>query len=219
MEEKETVFENLYGIDCKDKIEQKGNLNYLSWTWAWAELLKRYPDSTFKIYETTNPQGYICNYFTDGKTCWVKVGVTVNGVEHIEELPVMDFRNKSIPFANVTSMDICKSIQRCKTKAIAYHGLGLYIYAGEDLPEESQEEKPQVKQKPAPKANYKPAVKNYTPSDNFIKLENLVNTYSADCRKEVVQLCLKALESKDEENILDKLNRLKSYLSNKGVEV
>lgn len=214
-ETKETVFENLYNIDCKDKIEKKGNLSYLSWTWAWAELLKRYPNSTFTIYETTNPQGYICNYFTDGKTCWVKVGVTVNGVEHIEELPVMDYKNKSIPFANVTSMDICKSIQRCKTKAIAYHGLGLYIYAGEDLPEEVADTKPTPKTKPV----YKVSTNDYTPSDNFLALETLVNSYNAEIRKDVLQLCLKALESKNENEIADKLDRLRKYLNTKGIEV
>ena len=65
----------------------------------------------------------------------MKTGVTVNGIEHIEYLPVMDHRNKSIPLANVTSFDVNKAIQRSLTKAVARHGLGLYIYAGEDLPE------------------------------------------------------------------------------------
>jgi hypothetical protein len=67
----------------------------------------------------------------------VKTGVTVNGIEHIEYLPVMDFRNKSIPLESVTSFDVNKTIQRSLTKAVARHGLGLYIYAGEDLPEET----------------------------------------------------------------------------------
>ena len=66
---------------------------------------------------------------------WVKTGVTVNNIEHIEYLPVMDFKNKSIPVENVTSFDVNKTIQRSLTKACARHGLGLYIYAGEDLPE------------------------------------------------------------------------------------
>lgn len=66
----------------------------------------------------------------------MKTGVTVNGVEHIEYLPVMDFKNRSIPLESVTSFDVNKAIQRSLTKAVARHGLGLYIYAGEDLPEE-----------------------------------------------------------------------------------
>jgi len=74
------------------------------------------------------------NYFTDGKTCWVKVGVTVNGIEHIEELPIMNNKNQSIPNGSITSTEVNKSIQRALTKAIARHGVGLYIYANEDLP-------------------------------------------------------------------------------------
>jgi hypothetical protein len=65
----------------------------------------------------------------------VKTGVTIDGLEHIEYLPVMDFRNASITVDKVTSFDVNKAIQRSLTKAVARHGLGLYIYAGEDLPE------------------------------------------------------------------------------------
>ena len=85
----------------------------------------------------------MCNYFSDGKTCWVKTGVTINDIEHIEELPVMDYKNKSILLDNVSSFDVNKAIQRSLTKAVARHGLGLYIYAGEDLPEEERKEQPQ----------------------------------------------------------------------------
>ena len=127
-------FEELNSIDVSGKTEKKNNLTYLSWPWAWGELKKRHPDATYQIYE--NEQGW--NYFSDGRTCWVKTGVTVNGIEHIEELPVMDFKNKSISFERVTSYDVNKTIQRSLTKAIARHGLGLYIYAGEDLPEDAQ---------------------------------------------------------------------------------
>ena len=102
-----------------------------SWAWAWAETKKVDPKATYKIYE--NADGW--NYHTDGRTAWVKTGVTVDGIEHIEYLPVMDFRNKSIPLETITSFDVNKAIQRSLTKAVARHGLGLYIYAGEDLPE------------------------------------------------------------------------------------
>ena len=134
-----SVFKTLNDINVNDHTEQKNGLTYLAWAWAWGEVKKIYPEATYTIYETTNPQGYVCNYFTDGKTCWVKTGVTIEGLEHIEELPVMDFRNKSIPLETVTSFDINKAIQRSLTKALARHGLGLYIYAGEDLPEEEKE--------------------------------------------------------------------------------
>lgn len=127
-------FAELYDINVNDKIEEKNGLSYLSWAYCWAELKKKHPDANYTVYE--NAQGW--NYHSDGKTAWVKTGVTVNGIEHIEYLPVMDFRNKSIPANNVTSFDVNKAIQRSLTKACARHGLGLYIYAGEDLPESEQ---------------------------------------------------------------------------------
>lgn len=115
----------------KKKINDRTQLSYLSWPWAWGELKKRHPDANYTIYE--NAEGW--NYFTDGGTCWVKTGVTVNGIEHIEYLPIMNGSNKSIPLGSVTSFEVNKTIQRSLTKAIARHGLGLYIYAGEDLPD------------------------------------------------------------------------------------
>ena len=123
-------FEMLQSINCNGHTEKKGGLTYLSWAWAWQMVKKNFPDAFYTIYE--NKDGL--NYHTDGRTCWVKTGVTVNGLEHIEYLPVMDYKNNSIPLAKVTSTDVNKSIQRSLTKACARHGLGLYIYAGEDLP-------------------------------------------------------------------------------------
>lgn len=134
-----SIFETLNSIDVEDKIEKKNGLSYLSWAWAWAEVKKLYPNANYKIYERDTQFGLV-NYFTDGKTCWVKTGVTIGNLEHIEELPVMDYRNKSILLNNVTSFDVNKAIQRSLTKALARHGLGLYIYAGEDLPEKLKEE-------------------------------------------------------------------------------
>jgi hypothetical protein len=140
-------FEALNQINVSDKTEQKNGLTYLSWAWAWAELKKRHPLSYYTIYE--NAQGW--NYHTDGRTCWVKTGVTVVDktftdapliLEHIEDLPVMDYRNNSVPAEKVTSTDVNKAIQRSLTKACARHGIGLYIYAGEDLPEQEQEKTP-----------------------------------------------------------------------------
>lgn len=131
-----SYFNTLNTINVGEHTEKKNGLTYLSWAWAWAELKKKYPNSYYTIYENAN--GWF--YHTDGQTAWVKTGVTVvdedNQVEHIEYLPVMDFRNKSIPVGNVTSFDVNKAIQRSLTKAVARHGLGLYIYAGEDLPED-----------------------------------------------------------------------------------
>lgn len=128
-------FEELNAVNVNDKTEQKNGLTYLAWAYAWGEVKKRYPEASYVIYE--NAQGW--NYHTDGRTCWVKTGVSIEGIEHIEELPVMNNRNQSIPLENVTSCDVNKAIQRSLTKACARHGLGLYIYAGEDLPENEKE--------------------------------------------------------------------------------
>lgn len=131
-----SVFATLSTIDCAGRIEKKSNLSYLSWAWAWQILKEKYPSATYTIYE--NKDGL--NYHTDGHTCWVKTGVTVEGIEHIEYLPIMDFRNASIPVGKVTSFDVNKAIQRSLTKAVARHGLGLYIYAGEDIPDPYDDE-------------------------------------------------------------------------------
>ena len=131
MENKKSVFEVLNAVNCNEHTEKKNGLTYLSWAWAWAEVKKRYPSATYTIYE--NKDGLL--YHTDGKTAWVKTGVTIEGIELIEYLPVMDYNNKSIPLERITSFDVNKAIQRSLTKACARHGLGLYIYAGEDLPE------------------------------------------------------------------------------------
>lgn len=161
-----SVFETLSAVNVNGHTEKKNGLTYLSWAWAWAEVKKAYPDAQYKIYET--PGG--CIYWTDGRTCWVKTGVTINGLEHIEYLPVMDFRNASIPAEKVTSTDVNKAIQRSLTKACARHGLGLYIYAGEDLPEAEQPAAPEpTKASPAAerlaaRAMCQRAVKSYCQS-------------------------------------------------------
>lgn len=148
----ENYFDELNRINVNDKTESKNGLTYLSWAWAWSELKKHYPDSFFTVYE--NRDGL--NYHHDGRTAWVKTGVTVvfervvngelerHGIENIEYLPVMDFKNRSIPLEQITSFDVNKAIQRSLTKAVARHGLGLYIYAGEDLPEDEKATEPEL---------------------------------------------------------------------------
>ena len=128
-------FQKMYYIDVSKWVEKKNGLSYVSWANAWGEIKKQHPDATYTIYE--NKDGW--NYHTDGRTCWVKTGMTVQGIEHIEYLPVMDHRNASISADKVTSFDVNKAIQRSLTKAAARHGLGLYIYAGEDLPDDGEE--------------------------------------------------------------------------------
>ena len=137
-----SAFATLSAINCNEHTEKKGNLTYLSWAWAWKMVKDNFPEASYTIYEDANG----IPYFTDGKTCWVKTGVTINGLEHIEYLPIMDYSNRSIPLERVTSMDMNKTIQRSLTKACARHGLGLYIYAGEDLPEAEEQPQPQQTQ-------------------------------------------------------------------------
>ena len=142
MDEKKSVFSVLNAVNVNEHTEKKNGLTYLSWAWAWQEVKKRFPDAQYTIYEREDG----VNYWTDGRTCWVKTGVTIGGLEHIEELPVMDYRNAAIPLDKVTSTDVNKAIQRSLTKACARHGLGLYIYAGEDLPDG---EKPESQERPS----------------------------------------------------------------------
>lgn len=168
-------FKTLNAINVNDKTEQKNGLTYLSWAWAWGEIKKLHPDANYTVYE--NPQGW--NYFTDGRTCWVKTGVTVNGIEHIEYLPVMDYKNKSIPFESVTSFDVNKAIQRSLTKACARHGLGLYIYAGEDLPEDEQADTG----KKTAQSGTQPA-KNASPK----QIEILLKAYTGDNLTKLLQV-------------------------------
>lgn len=154
MAEKVTsIFETLSAINVNEKTKAKGNLTYLSWVWAWGELKKVYPDASYTIYERETQYGPV-NYFTDGKTCWVKTGVTINGIEHIEDLYVMDYRGNSIMLSDITSKDVNKTIQRSITKAIARHGLGLYIYAGEDLPDTEENRKKTKEEREAEKAEF-----------------------------------------------------------------
>lgn len=159
----DSVFAVLNAVNVNEHTEKKNGLTYLSWAWAWAEVKKRYPGATYKIYEREDG----VNYWTDGRTCWVKTGVTIEGLEHIEELPVMDYRNAAIPFDKITSTDVNKAIQRSLTKACARHGLGLYIYAGEDLPEDGTASKPReealagAKERLAARAECKNAVMAY----------------------------------------------------------
>ena len=124
------VFKKLSEINISDKVEKKGNQKYLSWSNAWELAKQHFPDMQRKIYED---QLTGMNYFTDHKTAYVKVGIIINDLEHIDYLPVMDFRNQSISIDKVTSMDVNKTIQRSTTKALAMHGLGLSLWTGEDM--------------------------------------------------------------------------------------
>lgn len=141
------TFEELYKINVNDKTENREGLTYLSWAWAWAEFKKRYPEATYEVYR--DPDTHL-PYVRDPDTGYmVFTKVYAGGNTHEMWLPVMDSKNKAMknePYKYATRQgektvpaatmfDINKAIMRCLTKNLAMFGLGLYIYAGEDLPE------------------------------------------------------------------------------------
>lgn len=119
---------SLLSKNVNEHTEKKGGLTYLSWAWGWAEALKADPSATYEV----NMFGDKC-YMDINGTAMVFVTVTMFGKPMTCQLPVMDFRNKAI--LNPDAFAVNTAIMRCMTKALALHGLSLYIYAGEDLPE------------------------------------------------------------------------------------
>ena len=125
----EVKFEDVFAVDVNGKTEKKGSLTYLSWSWAWAEFKKIYPGATYEVKKFDG-----LPYVFDPRTGYmVYTSVTAGGMTYEMWLPVMDQRNATKMDAKMT--DINKTIMRCLTKNLAMFGLGLYIYAGEDLPE------------------------------------------------------------------------------------
>lgn len=158
----ENIFETLSKINVNDKTENKNGLTYLSWAWAWQEFKKIYPEATYTIKRNEQGMPYI---YDENLGYMVFTEVKVGELIHEMWLPVMDSANKAMknrPYTYqvreykygkatgnmiektveaATMFDINKTIMRCLTKNLAMFGLGLYIYAGEDLPEESVEDK------------------------------------------------------------------------------
>tara|TARA_R110000868_G_C10972986_1_gene771112 strand:+ start:10512 stop:11240 length:729 start_codon:yes stop_codon:yes gene_type:complete len=158
-QKEKNYFTILNSVDVSTKIEQKDKLSYLSWTWAWSELLKKYPEATYEILHYENNLPYVYDEFTG---FMVFTEVTIEGITRKMWLPVMNGANKAMrkikydyttkhgqkEVEAATMFDINKTIMRCLVKNIAMFGLGLYIYAGEDLPEKveiSEEEKKKQK--------------------------------------------------------------------------
>jgi hypothetical protein len=145
------AFKILNAINVNDYTEKKNGLTYLSWANAFAELKKAYPDATYKIRQFDG-KPYL---YDENLGYMVMTEMTVDGITHEMWLPVMDNTNKAMKDREytvkkgkyestvqpATMFDINTAIMRCLTKNIAMFGLGLYIYAGEDLPEESEERK------------------------------------------------------------------------------
>ena len=97
--EKKNIFKDLSSISIKGKTDKKGKFDYLSWASAWSMIKHEYPDAQRKVYESEHTG---LNFFSDGKTAYVKVGITINDMEHVDYLPVMDYRNNSIAIEKVT---------------------------------------------------------------------------------------------------------------------
>lgn len=132
------MIKDLLQLNVQDHVEKKNGLTYLSWAWAWAEALKADPAASFHVDTFQRADATTVPYMDINGTAMVWVRTTLFGKEMTCFLPVMDHRNKPIP--NPDAFQVNTAIMRCLTKCLALHGLGLYIYAGEDLPE--QEGKP-----------------------------------------------------------------------------
>jgi len=126
------MIEDLLKLDVSKHIEKKNNLSYLSWAWAWTQALKADPNAHYQVQMWGKPGEEQC-YMNVNGTGMVWVTVTMFGKPITCQLPVMDHRNKAI--LNPDAFSVNTAIMRCMTKGLSLHGLGLFIYAGEDLPE------------------------------------------------------------------------------------
>jgi hypothetical protein len=188
---------DLLKINVNDHTEKKGQLTYLSWAWAWAEVLRVDPAATWVVH-TYGPQGSEQPCMWIGETAMVHTSVTVNGLRRECMLPVMDHKNNAVKSPD--SRTISDAIMRCMTKAISMHGLGLYIYAGEDLPEGEE----------ATKKPTSPIPESFRSSATMGALESLSvdeQTYIRDLAAEIVPLLVAsardAVERIESENLDD----------------
>ena len=127
-----SAFQTLSKIDVSEHTEKKGKFTYLSWAWAVKVLLENFPDATWEVH-TYFDNGVETPYMRTEAGAFVQVTVSIDGVRRTQVHPVLDHMNKTV--AEPNAFQVNNSIQRCLAKAIALHGLGLYIYAGEDLPQ------------------------------------------------------------------------------------
>lgn len=208
MNKKNSIFETLFSINVGNHIEKKNGLSYLSWPYAWAEVKKRFPDATYsvKLFGENN-----LPYVYDENTGYmVFTNVTINNLTHEMWLPVMDNFNKSMKSVKYTyssnyrknacveaasMFDVNKAIMRCLVKNLAMFGLGLYIYSGEDLPENESEKISNLHVK-----SLKKLIENFENSDRL--LENILKNYSVDK--------LENISEKQYLEILQKLNEWES---------
>lgn len=191
-----THFEKLNAINVNDKTEVKDNgqvkLTYLSWAWAWQECKKQFPDASYEIEKFENNLPYV---YDENTGYMVFTKVTIEGITHEMWLPVMDEKNKAMKnksytyktkygekeVAPATMFDINKTIMRCLTKNLAMFGLGIYIYAGEDLPEDVKNELDSLKEQ----------IKKYP---NALEIVKEYGKKLSDCKEEELREILNKLE-------------------------
>lgn len=230
-ETKESVFETLSKIDVSDHVEQKMGLSYLSWAWAWQTVKSIYPDTPNPkptkyqemIFEKT---GYKLTdrqvpYLTTPTGTIVEMTVTIEGVDYTQQLYVMDNKNKSV--VNPTQAQINKTTQRCIVKALAMAGLGLNLYAGEDLPmgdisEQDKKKAEQKRKQSEQKARLQTVLGEYR--ELLPKVAEVYETTTREIEEQVKQTAESEIKNFDKMPAINRGERmnniLKNMLSQKG---
>jgi hypothetical protein len=131
-------FEELAALDVSKHTEQKGRFTYLSWAWAHDYMARKDPDFTWEVHDFADAQGVLAPYMANIAGCFVRVTVQYRGQNRTHTMPVLDHKNKPVSATDVSSFDVNTTMMRTFVKCCALHGLGLYIYAGEDLPQEPE---------------------------------------------------------------------------------
>lgn len=214
---KENIFDVLNAINVNDHTEDKNKLTYLSWVWAWAEFKKKCPNATYEVVKFDDGKPY---FYDENTGYMVYTRVTVDGLTHEMWLPVMDFNNnamknetyvvktkyKEVEVQPATMFDINKTIMRCLTKNLAMFGLGLYIYAGEDLPEAEREV--EVDKRATAKKTTDPR-KETAAETEIKKFINYANHLNADYKEIGKRVGAKSLKTMTNEQIGQAMQILK----------
>lgn len=190
-------FKELIELNVNDRTEEKNGLTYLSWSWAWTEVIKRYPDATYEIEKFENNLPYVY----DEKTGYmVFTKVNINNIVREMWLPVMDSANKTMlnksytykvkdwktqqivekTVQPATMFDVNKTIMRCLTKNLAMFGLGLYIYSGEDLPEQLD-----TKEEEKDDTDYKAELEKYIQEKGLV-IKDVCNKYKLTAKSKQI---------------------------------
>lgn len=227
------AFKKLNAINVNENTEKKNGLTYLSWAWAWTELKKVYPDATYQIRQFDG-KPYL---YDENLGYMVMTEMTVDGITHEMWLPVMDGANKAMkdkPYTYevkeykfgkatgnmiekrveaATMFDINTAVMRCLTKNISMFGLGLYIYAGEDLPEESEEKKKEAEEQKKAEAEAKKIESQVIPSAKVTVLRGMCEKDKVSPETITTLYKVKFLDDLTEKqfrNIVDHWNEIKA---------